>query len=91
MVFGFVKPTVDLLLLVGGNDDYVAVNCLPYAEPQLKGGFNSLPVKGRFFHGRNSVALKKLFNMFWFSEAGHDEWLYHRELQEATQISFFPP
>ena len=81
MVFCFIEPTVDLLLLVGGNDDYVAINCLPYAEPQLKGGFNSLPVKGGFFHGRDIMLLKKLFHMFWSSVARHEEWLYHKVLQ----------
>lgn len=81
MVFGFFKTTVDLLMPVRGNDDYVALNRLPYAKPQLKSGFNSLPVEGRFFYGRDIVPLEKLFHMFWSGVARHEEWLYHKVLQ----------
>tara|TARA_R110000765_G_scaffold105936_1_gene196211 strand:+ start:1358 stop:1495 length:138 start_codon:yes stop_codon:yes gene_type:complete len=45
MVFGSIKTTINLPVLVGGKDDYIPLRGLPYAEPQLKGGVDSLPVE----------------------------------------------
>ncbi len=89
MVLSLFEPTVDLTMLVWGEDDYVSCGGHSNIEAQLKSGLDCFPVEGGLVCYGYVVLFKELFDVFWSSVAGHGEWLYQNVLLQTTQISFF--
>lgn len=81
MVLSLFEPTVDLTMLVWGEDDYVSCGGYPDIETQLKSWLDCFPVEGGLVRYGYVVLFEELFDVFWSSVAGHEEWLYHKVLQ----------